>query len=347
MEDLTKENYFQYGNNLENLVVSSSSLQHIHPSQGGSIQRYVNYITGADEKKESISLERGSLLHQYLEDSENFNIYPETRPSEAICEVIDDVYQTISLSGITPSNLEAHSTEMLRSAQKLQYGVAGRWGSDVIIKKIREKGDAYFQFLIESSGKIMVDSGTKTILYNLMSTFENDQELRRFISKEESDSLIIHKELPILFEYRGFKCKSLLDRVEIDHERKNIFIYDYKTTSKPVNLYLGSCDNLCIDSHGEPTFISIRGPFQEYHTYRQLGFYQLAIIEYLKQNGFNPKDYRYTHKIIACETISPYEVKIYTISLLWLKHGLKEIEECFALLTKGFESINQPDKYEY
>jgi len=341
MESLTRENYFQFGNSLDNFAVTSSSLQHLHPSQGGSILRFKSYISGTDQKSESMSLDRGSLVHQYLENPEGFKMYPANKPSEAVCEVIQDVYNTILMNGVALGTLDDHRMQIIVSAQKFRYGVGGKWTSDTILKKILE-GSAYYDFLCEADGSVMVDSGTKEILMNIMSTFENDDELRRFIEDRPQEGVVVYKEEPILFQHEGFMCKSLLDRFEVDFEKKIVRLFDYKTTSKAVGLYMGS-SVFVMNEEGEPVVSMRPGAFQEYHTYRQLAFYQLAISAWLIQKGYDPRDFQFGHAIIACETISPYEVKLFYIPMTWLKKGLMEIRTCFEILKKNVI----PQQYEY
>ena len=52
--------------------------------------------------------------------------------------------------------------------------------------------------------------------------------------KKTSIELEIMQQIPIYFEYKGEKCKALLDGLLIDHKNKTIEPYDLKTTGKSV-----------------------------------------------------------------------------------------------------------------
>lgn len=67
----------------------------------------------------------------------------------------------------------------------------------------------------------------------------------------------ILKQVPIYFEYKGERCKGLLDGILIDHENKTIQPYDLKTTGKSV--------------------YDFRESYLQFGYYRQCAFYELAI----------------------------------------------------------------------
>src|SRR5690606_14502875 len=231
---LTRENYYDFDPGDGSIIVSNSSLSHINPEEGGSLKRFMNYIRGTTEKEESKSLERGKLLHLYLEDHESFVLSPDDKPSEAVCAILESIRREITSMGVVPGELHHHQDLIIQVARNAGFGAAN-WSSETVIKKIREKGDAYFTHLNNSDGKIMTDAKTREILnaflYGLKS---NPYTLDNYIQTPTE----VMKEMAILFDLFGFTCKALLDNVTVDFEKKTAKIRDVKSTSKPVGTYM-------------------------------------------------------------------------------------------------------------
>lgn len=345
---MTRDNYFQYGN-LDELVISNSSMSYINPDEGGSILRFRDYISGQVEYDESKSLERGKLFHRYIEAPKNFVLALENVPSDAVCAVIHKVYQNLStreelvFSGSL--SLMSFPTEILKAADELGYGKASNWKSATILSKI-QAADYYFNDLVINSGKIMVDAKTKEILMNLMARFEQNGYLKECFIDDWADSgitgpLDIWKEFPILFELDGLKCKAMLDRIEIDHKHGWAALKDIKTTSTPVSKFMGFKTRVP-DKFYSPTLQYNSGPFHWYRIYRQMAFYKKALIA----SGLIAEDYKLSIDIVVCETIKPYEVIQYPVNNEWLYAGNTEIAEIFEVIKRSMNEI-QNEQHEY
>lgn len=347
--ELTRENYFDYGS-LDRPVFSASSLEHIYPHQGGSLKRLIAFLSGGAEKKEYRSLTTGKLMHSYFEDTENFKISPENAPSDAIQEVIQAVYDSVRVSGVDFGTITDWTDKILTEASRLKYGVGQKLKTDTIIKRITEQ-QAYYKHLVEASDAIIIDAKTKTTLTGIMSTFENDPDLRRFIdfSNEGNDDIIILRELPILHRIGRFDCKSLLDRLEIDTKNKRISYYDYKSTSYPISLFMGTIELVPdFTNNWFPKPLAVQGAFQKYHIYRQIAFYQNAIAQYMIDvMKADVKEYKISHNIIACETNSQFEAGIIPVTSEWLAAGIEEIQLCFKVIDSVYDQIVKPPSNEY
>jgi hypothetical protein len=81
-------NYYSVGT-VDDPVVSSSSISHLMPEEGGSIIKFFNFFKRDEEKQISLSLERGKLIHKYSEDPDNFVVADETAPTEMMKELVD------------------------------------------------------------------------------------------------------------------------------------------------------------------------------------------------------------------------------------------------------------------
>lgn len=329
---LTRENYFDYGTGGDDIIVSNSSLSYINPNEGGSIKRFMNYIRGKTEKEESKSLERGRLLHRFLEDSESFTMLPDDLPSDDVCRIVEDVRAEVVASGLAPGLLQDNEAAIVQVARQRKFGAAN-WSSETIIKRIRAKGDAYWTHLCNTDGKVMTDAKTRLILDSITDGLKsNPYTWDNYIQTPPG----VMKEFPILFEMLDFTCKALLDNVYVDFDKKEGTIRDVKTTSKPVSTYLGRYEVKAPDKRE-----FVYGPFVWYHTYRQLAFYEWAVKKWLTSQGELGHKYHFKHEVLACETIEPYEHIVYIINPEWIRTGVIEFEECFAILKSELAHGNE------
>jgi hypothetical protein len=121
----------------------------------------------------------------------------------------------------------------------------------------------------------------------------------------------IYWDFPIESGGEKLKCKSLLDRLIIDHNNKKIIIVDLKTTSM---------------------LSDFKETLEKFSYYRQLAFYKLAVLSELQSKYEDKyKDYEVETYIIAVSTIDPYECRVFKISFNDLKRG---VEEIIQLMTK-------------
>jgi hypothetical protein len=117
-----------------------------------------------------------------------------------------------------------------------------------------------------------------------------------------------YNEFPIYWKHNDTQldCKSLLDRLIINHNKKEIILLDIKTTNK---------------------FKGFKEKAIEFNYIRQLCFYWYAIHHYLQTRddfelvwGYN----KFTH-IIATKTTQPLEFKVYDIPERMLGEYIAEI----------------------
>jgi hypothetical protein len=140
-----------------------------------------------------------------------------------------------------------------------------------------------------------------------------------------TDKLFICNEFEIYWTTpTGLECKSMIDRIIIDHENKKVTLIDLKTTSHL------------------PDF---KDKFMEYKYYRQMAFYWMAIYWYFKNNlpDKNIDEYLKETFVVAIGTKDPIEVKVFEITERRLTEGLIEIEPLLRELEWHFKE----DKWDY
>ena len=121
----------------------------------------------------------------------------------------------------------------------------------------------------------------------------------------------LHHEFHINWEYKGLKCKSLLDSLHLDFKNKRYTIMDLKTTAK---IY-----------HFEDSI-------KEYDYLRQLYFYSMAVDWYLENEcGEDPKNWEKDFYIIAIDTINQRDVRVFNVSSSTFYKDCTEDRICNAL----------------
>lgn len=301
---LTRENYHDYP------AASQSSLAYLDPNMGGSPIRFKNYLTMQIEKKDSLHMERGRLLHKFMEDRKNFMLSPENAPSETICQIVKAIHVSMLESGI--EKLEEAEQQIFDIARSIGY--QNNWGKQAIVKNVIEKGRDYFDHLIKADGKIMVQAETKNILENQTRVLSPVLENLDKVHKDHETK----SEFPILFKFENVEFKSLLDKLYIDHKNRVVYYYDLKTSSTPVSQFMGWEE--IIPSWTGPSYqvISRSGPFHWYRIYRQMAMYREAA-----RSEF--KNYSFICNIIVVESIEPYETFTFEVSPDYLGRGYDEI----------------------
>jgi hypothetical protein len=156
------------------------------------------------------------------------------------------------------------------------------------IKYLEIRGD-YREVLSKSKQELL------TTITNSIKSHKKANCLMFSDSLAELKLIETFNELPVFWEYpiywqgSGLKCKSLIDRLVVDHTNKKVTIVDLKTTS-------------------------ILGDFSDdianRNYYRQLAFYRLAI----QHSKLFPKDYEIEAYIVAVNTQDPYECRVYKLS---------------------------------
>lgn len=185
------------------------------------------------------------------------------------------------------------------------------------IQRLLTDLDEYISYLRAKEEYVEVLSTSNfNLIQSVISTVKNHKKAKKlfdFNNEEESRKLLdndieTYNELPIYWEYpivmdgEAVKCKSLIDRLIINHKEKKITLVDLKTTSK-----LG-------------TFKDI---FESYKYHRQLSFYWEAIETQFTEFA----EYSRETFIVACSTVEPLECKVFSVSQEHLDNGTKEIAE--------------------
>jgi hypothetical protein len=319
---ITRENYYDtYG-------VSNSSLNYALPECGGSYKKFRAFMAGEIGKEETPEMKLGTLIHKFLENPSTVFQVIKNMPSEAICRIIKDIAPD------TRPELKDYPKEIVVNARHYDYQRG--WGDEAICKKIVTEGSEYFKAL--HSGNTIIDQETSDLLQNISNEIRKDYshllDDKAFEALAGADWKVM-KEAAFSWVEDEITFKMLIDRLEINDKRKEIDFYDFKTTSKPLSLYMGykgykvegsTADLLSIveDFH--------HGTMLYYHVPRQIQFYKRGLQQLFP-------GYKVTGHVVAIEVNAPYEIAIFNISAVpaYEKYGDMLIDRALKKVSEFFE----------
>jgi hypothetical protein len=278
------------GNDLyfQTRAVNSSCLKYIDPDEGGSPARLMHYFK---TKKEIVSpwLTMGLTVHKWIEQRDMFSVADFDKPSDAICDIVDLVYN----DGVDFDIGDIKSYVDFSGYQK-------NWKIETRVKKVREMGTEYFNFLKNSEGKIALTASERDTLNGIQEGVMKNSRVSDIIMSPHMDREQEYYFWFVIDDYK-VRCKCLLD---LSMVKDTNVVYDVKTTSRPLSQYFSYYIPMPSQEFGIDYQIKA-GDFFRYRTYRQLALYGKAME---RVNGVKPK-----HYVIVIETKPPYESDVFCV----------------------------------
>lgn len=245
-----------------------------------------------DGKEEGISakyLDKGTMIHMYLLQPEefwsNYTIIDYEKPKTA---------QQLAFCEAYFNSNEIVEEDKLINAYKASYS-GNNMSKDAMLKKAKElqlKFTEYIEFLDKNQTYTVISFADLNMLKNIKKNIDSHIKANELLI--DQPGVECHNEFHINWEAekQGVSCKSLLDRVKIDHANKKITLIDLKTT---VDVY------------------NFKHSVEEYDYYRQIAFYILALTWYMKDEGYNIEDYDLEAYIVAIQSNSNNEVRVFNM----------------------------------
>ena len=252
-------------------------------------------------------LEKGTMIHEYILQPEEFwKDYiildfevPKVKQQKDFCEAY------------------VSSLELLEDDKKLQAyrsSYTNTKSSQIALKEASElcnKYESYINYLKQKDDKKVISFADLNLLKTIKKNLEEHKKANELLYNFPN-TFEVHNEFHINWEYpnafgdKELSCKSLLDRVMIDHENKKIILIDLKTTADIYNF-----------QHSVEAF--------DY--YRQLTYYWTALAWYFKNELFLDIDeYEGETYIIAIQSYDGNEVRVFKIDEAELSNKLKVID---------------------
>lgn len=245
-----------------------------------------------DGKEEGISakyLDKGTMIHMYLLQPEefwsNYTIIDYEKPKTA---------QQLAFCEAYFNSNEIVEEDKLINAYKASYS-GNNMSKDAMLKKAKElqlKFTEYIEFLDKNQTYTVISFADLNMLKNIKKNIDSHIKANELLI--DQPGVECHNEFHINWEAekQGVSCKSLLDRVKIDHANKKITLIDLKTT---IDVY------------------NFKHSVEEYDYYRQIAFYILALTWYMKDQGYDIEDYDLEAYIVAIQSNSNNEVRVFNM----------------------------------
>jgi len=201
-------------------------------------------LTNPPPEEKNYVLERGTLIHIYLLQPEEFRntyvVWDKSRPTSA---------QQEKFCQALASTLEIEPNRAILSAYKEAYSTAGKSEDKMLSEglKIASTLKDYIDFLKANDGRTMISPWDVKMLEKIEQNIRSHKLASNLIKVDEG--VWTRHEFHINWEHltpyivdigqneteEGFykiKCKSLLDGLILDFKNKKAIIYDLKTTQK-------------------------------------------------------------------------------------------------------------------
>lgn len=245
-------------------------------------------LTNPPEEDGTAAMKRGTMIHMYLLQPEEF-----VETYEQL-----DITEPKSVNQKKFCELVANSVELepdlaLLNAYKGAYSTIGQ-SDDLMLSKAKEMAStlkSYIAYLKDENHKIKISRYDVAMLENIRDNIENHKLAKELLNPSEGET---HHEFHINWEFGGVKCKSLLDSINFNIENKICTIVDLKTT-----VHIG-----CFEES-----------MKEYDYLRQLCFYWMAARWYiLNELDENPLLWEYAFYIVAIDTVGDNEIRVFKIT---------------------------------
>jgi len=285
-------------------AISSHLLQYFEESPLSFIKQLNNELEEEEDKK---YLEFGKQVHMRILEPKRFKQcytvldyeLPKSEQQKQFC------LSVANNKSIEEAYSEVYSTKGKSDEKILQEAMElGKKLQDYIEYLFRTKK---YKDVLSFAKKSKIDS-----CYNqcLNHTFAKELLIDEEFKKEGVDT---YNELEILWNhplYPNLPCKSMIDRLVVDHNTNTIKIIDIKTTM---------------------SFKTFKDQYKDFNYARQLAFYSYAAFSFLsKLNIYDSiEKYKVEYYIVAIKHNPHQEVKVIKISDKDISNAINEIELLF------------------
>ena len=258
--------------------------------------RYLKEMLDGKEGLKASFLDKGTMIHEYILQPEKFwkdyiildFAVPKVKQQKDLLEFYSTtrlVDPFASEDDILLKSYEAAYNNNKSKEKKIQEA-----------KELVELYQNYIEYFRNKDSKKVISFADLNMLKAIKKNMEDHKKANELLFNYP-ETFEVHNEFHINWEYPNasslgdLPCKSLLDRVMIDHTNKKIILVDIKTTADVYNF---------------------KHSVEEFDYCRQLAYYWLAIHWYFKNElKLNIEEYEYETYIIAVQSHDGYEVRVF------------------------------------
>lgn len=272
-----------------------------------------NMLDGKEDGLSSSSLTKGTMIHMYLLQEEDFwkeyRITDFDTPSSK--QQKDFCLEYVKLQKTDPW---MPKEEVITTAYKKAY--SNKKTESAVLSEanqILESCDAYIEYLKEEDTRKLITFSDVNMLKTIKKNVKEHKLANSLLfdipdTSEAYNEFHINWEFPREYHTLHLPCKSLIDRVIVDHITRKITLIDVKTT---------------VDVH------DFAHSVDTYDYGRQLAYYWLAIQWYMlnvkKINVFE-EEYTFETYIVAIENNNKHQVRTFKFDPKFLESKLDTIE---------------------
>lgn len=279
--------------------------------------RYLKEMLDGKEGLKTSFLDKGTMIHEYILQQEEFwkdyiildFAVPKVKQQKDLLEFYANTKMVDPL---------ASEDDILLMSYNSAYS-----NNKSIDKRIQEAKELvetyqnYIEHFRNKDSKKVISFADLNMLKTIKKNMEDHKKANELLFNYP-ETFEVHNEFHINWEYPNasslgdLPCKSLLDRVMIDHTNKKIILVDIKTTADVYNF---------------------KHSVEEFDYCRQLAYYWLAIHWYFKNElKLNIEEYEYETYIVAVQSHDGYEVRVF-------KFNSKAIEERLVTIDYAIKRI--------
>lgn len=352
------EEYFSKGT-VDNPVISNSALSCINPEQGGSIRKFLNFFSGEGERKNSLSLEKGKLIHKYIENKDAFVLSELVEPTEMMSKLIKEcvtiaINKGPQLNGVDTNIVSKNKAEKNRATEVLEiqsyyeklsnllevsvedsiriFRVArertqsymsqgeGTVLNNIVSKKLETD---YIKFLKKSNGKIILSKDVKTAVEGAVQSLYNHPLVSKLLRLQQDDG--VEDVNPDEIVYRELPV-YWTDNVPLVGFQERIQVECKALLDRLViNHVLKTITLTDLKSTADCIYL-FQVAFERYRYYRQVAWYTRAINFWFKllYPNLNLQEYKLVVNIIPVETTGLFLTGVYRVDQTWLFKGTTE-----------------------
>lgn len=273
--------------------------------------RYLKEMLDGKEGLKASFLDKGTMIHEYILQPDKFwkdyiildFAVPKVKQQKTLLEFYSTarlVDPFASEDDILLKSYEAAYNNNKSEEKKIQEA-----------KELVELYQNYIEYFRNKDSKKVISFADLNMLKAIKKNMEDHKKANELLFNYP-ETFEVHNEFHINWEYPNastlgdLPCKSLLDRVMIDHTNKKIILVDIKTTADVYNF---------------------KHSVEEFDYCRQLAYYWLAIHWYFKNElKLNIEEYEYETYIIAVQSHDGYEVRVFKFNPETIEERLVTID---------------------
>lgn len=307
--------------------INYSSCKDFDESRSKFYRRYI--LKEQIEDKETYSTTFGNIVHCLLLNPEDFDskfaklgvgVTPKPQMKEFADNLWELTKQCMTDTGEVTKNMKSLMEEAFVATIYDKNGERIAFKNktlEYVMERFEKEAESYYRAKRENFGKEVVDARTYDLADRTVTELKANPVTKGIINISTDKRYEVYKEIAIVFEYLGQKCKAMIDLLIVDHVEKRIGIYDLKSSGWDI---------------GNFEYNIIKNKY-----YLQWSMYYQAVLSWFKEIGFQGYSITPMKFIVVSSDMSENPL-IYTTSDKDIVDGIKGFKRN-GKVHKGLDQI--------